>query len=261
MRILLFLVAVVVILWLLLCPFSGRMRVPTLNVHCGLCGSSTVIMVRIDNRMMGEGLKEAILQQYHNYCRDEGIPFLPPSQNPQDYAVYPATEQGAAVGTAPFRNGKQSGETMRDQLVTLAPPYFAVITIGQSFLERDTVVQDETLERDVIIEKRSKLMQSLTFMEQVSCEKAIELQLFRERQENAVARVEDVMLYAFVAYEKYHAKINTESAKLVELGRIWRDQCVPWIRAGMDSVQTEKRTFLAASKIAVKSLTESLAQS
>lgn len=236
------------------------MRVPTLNVHCGLCGSSTVLTVRVDNRMTGEGLKESILQLYHTYCRDEGIPFAPPSHNPQDYAVYPATEQGAAVGNAAFRNGKHNGETMRDQLVVLTAPYFAVISIGQSFLERDTVVQDETLEREVIIEKRNKLMQSLTFMEQVSCEKAIEQQLFRERQENAVSRVEDVMLYAYVAYEKYHAKINAESAKLEELGRVWREQCVPWIQTAMETIRTEKRTFLAASKIAVKSLSESLAR-
>jgi hypothetical protein len=235
------------------------MRVPTLNVHCGLCGPSTVLTVRVDNRMTGEGLKDTILQQYHNYCRDEGISFTPPSQNAQDYAVYPATEQGAAAGSTAFRNGRQSGETLRDQLVGLAPPYFAVISIGQSFLERDTVVQDELLEREVIIEKRNKLIQSLTFMEQVSCEKAIEQQLFRERQENAVSRVEDVMLYAYVAYEKYHAKINSESAKLEELDTIWRERCVPWIQSTMDSIQTEKRTFLAASKIAVKSLGESLA--
>lgn len=236
------------------------MRVPTLNVHCGLCGATTVLTIRVDNRMTTEHLKEAVLQQYNTYCRDEGIPFQPPSVNPQDYAVYPSTEQGTATSTAPFRGGKPSGETLRDQLAVLPPPYFAIISIGQSFLERDSVIQDEGLERDVILEKRNKLMQSLIFMEQVSCEKAIELQLFRERQENTVSRVEDVMLYAYVAYEKYHAKIDAECAKLVELDVIWREQCVPWIRSSMDAFQTEKRTFLAASKIAVKSLVESLSR-
>jgi hypothetical protein len=234
------------------------MRVPTLNVHCGLCGAATVLTIRVDNRMTSENLKETVLQQYHTYCRDEGVPFQPPSLNPQDYSVYPSNEQGVASGAAPLRNGKHSGETLRDQLVAMTPPYFAVISIGQSFLERDAVIQDESLERDVMIEKRNKLMQSVTFMEQVSCEKAIELQLFRERQENTVSRVEDVMLYAYVAYTKYHAKIDAESSRLVEMDAVWRDQCVPWIRTAMDAVQQDKRTFLAASKIAVKSLAESL---
>lgn len=235
------------------------MRVPVLNVHCSLCDVATVLPVRVDNRMTGDTLRDVILQQYAAFCRDEGVKFLPASSSPQDYSVYPSNESGVVfAGAAPFRSGKLSGETLRDQLTSLQSPYFAVIRISDAFLARDGVIQDEQLERNVLIEKRSKLLQSMTYMEQISCERAIELQLFRERQEGMVGRLEDMMLYAYVAYQRYNAKIDSEVEQLRQMDVVWREQCLPWIHEHMKSVETEKRVFLSASGLAVKSLLASM---
>lgn len=149
---------------------------------------------------------------------------------------------------------KLCNQTVREQLQTLdvPQPYTGLMRIGSAWLDRDAVFDTERIERDVIIEKHRKLLATLASVEKISLAKAAELQAFRERQQNAVEKLEDVMCYAFVAYHEYVEKLHQEVECLARLDRTWRDVVLPWMVESGKASDAEKRQFLARSMHAVK---------
>ena len=237
------------------------MRFPTLNVICSFCSVTTTIPVRLDKRTTTEAVKEQAFRQYENFCRDEGVKFLPPSNSPEDYALLLSDEAGRVSDPPqPLRGSRHGGEAVKEQLGLIQPPYYAALTIGQDWTARDAILQEEAAERDLWIERRDNFVQSLAFLEGVSCDVSIDRQLQRERQESVVSKAEEVMLYAYVAYQRYQTKIDAEVRTLQEMERKFRDEVHPRLNLDARDLLKDKRMFFSHSELAVRTQRAALRQ-
>lgn len=237
---------------------AAQRRIPTVYVIVDLCQANTVFPVKIDFKMSAEILREHAFSLFQTFCRDNGVPFKPPSLRAVDYTLAPSFEDGqldSAFG--PLVLAQHGGATIRDQMLHLPSPCYASMVIGEQWLERDAVFQEEDGIRQAVIEKRIDVLETMEYFFDISKERALDLQLQRERQETQVQKMEDLLCYMYVAWSRHETQVHREDDLLKKGEALWQNQCSKYEKE-MDQILQKKRMFFQSSTTNVLTLTSAM---
>lgn len=229
----------------------AQRRIPTVLMIVDLCQANATFPIKTDFRMTAEVLREAAFQHFQLFCRDNGVPFTPPSLRPVDYTLLPCFEDGQIDSSMPpLRLASHGGATIREQMQHLPTPCYISMVIGTQWLERDSLFREEDDARGAIVQKRDETIASMGYFADVSKERAMDQQQQRERHETVVAKVEDVLCYLFVSWSKHERKINHEDVLLQKGRKLWEQQVARY-EADVTRYQQQKRMFFQASSTSV----------
>ena len=236
-------------------------------VICELCDTKATMPIRVSFSLTVERMKEEALVAFKSHCVDVSVKYDPPSRDAADYELAPCDVNGvedtSSRALVPSRRG---GETVRVQVMnqnSSGGRVHLLLRIGSMWLQRYEGIVEERAQRATIDEKRDVFLGTLEYFADVSFEKALDQQMFREHHvDHLVHKFEEVMLYAFVAFKRYQDQVRGEQVELNRLCAKFRDVVVPHMEATGEQLQREKKMFLhrCVASVTIKRIADDISE-
>ena len=232
---------------------GGGRAIPQALIVCTVGGARTTFPLRLGFATTTEALKEECMVALRQRCRDDGVPFTPPSNDPRDYDLCPCRPDGTLLPHyGPLAGEQEGAPPVRMQMPRLPTPLLLSFDAGLAWRQRQEVLGHEAAMRAAIWQLYTDGIARLRFVAAVHEERMLDYQTLRASQEQLALPIEAMMVELYAAYAAYTRQVCGEQKALAGMHERFAAAAVPAAEALLKATVSEMNAFYRASCIKVK---------